>query len=165
MLLFGGGLGIVLLALWIFCIVDVIVTDEGDVRHLPKMAWLLIVLVLPDIGSIIWLVAGRPVTVQNSFSTKAERASSVTDQRHRFALSWVAEPRPFHRGHEMLGKFFNDWKLSGVVTTGSGRPIDARISGDANQVGIARMIACRVKDAMPSLAPTTPPLTCDLAIA
>ena len=111
------------------------------------------------------LVAGRPVTVQNSFSTKAERASSVTDQRHRFALSWVAEPRPFHRGHEMLGKFFNDWKLSGVVTTGSGRPIDARISGDANQVGIARMIACRVKDAMPSLAPTTPPLTCDLAIA
>jgi len=28
---------------------------------------------------------------------------------------------------------FNDWKLSGVVTVGSGRPVDARVIGDANQ--------------------------------
>jgi hypothetical protein len=48
-------------------------------------------------------------------------------------LSWIAEPKPFHRGHEQLGRMFNDWKLSGVVTVGSGRPLDARVSGDPNQ--------------------------------
>ncbi len=81
------------------------------------------------------LVAGRPVTVQNSYATSAERGPSVTDQRHRFAFSWIAEPKPFHRGHDLLGKIFNDWKISGVVTLGSGRPLDARVFGDPNQDG------------------------------
>ena len=79
------------------------------------------------------LVVGRPVTVQNAYSPTAERASSVTDQRHRFVVSWIAEPRPFHAGQEFLGRIFNDWKFSGVVTAGSGRPVDARIFGDPNQ--------------------------------
>jgi hypothetical protein len=81
------------------------------------------------------LVAGRPVTVQNSYSTRAERGPSVTDQRHRFVFSWIAEPKPFHRNHEWLGRIFNDWKISGVATVGSGRPIEARVFGDPNQDG------------------------------
>src|SRR5262249_42094346 len=63
----------------------------------------------------------------------AERASSVTDQRHRLVFTWVAEPRPFDRAHGVLSALLNDWKLSGVVTVGSGRPFDARVSGDPNR--------------------------------
>jgi len=81
------------------------------------------------------LVAGRPVTVQNSFSPSSERGSSVTDQRHRFAFSMVAAPHPFHREHPFLGKLFNDWKISNVITIGSGRPVNARVFGDPNQDG------------------------------
>ena len=54
-----GTLALVMLALWVFCIIDVITSPEADVRNLPKTAWLLIVLILPDVGSIVWLVAGR----------------------------------------------------------------------------------------------------------
>jgi hypothetical protein len=54
-----GTLALVLLALWVFCLIDVITSSESDIRNLPKMAWLFIVLILPDIGSIVWLVAGR----------------------------------------------------------------------------------------------------------
>jgi len=79
------------------------------------------------------LVAGRPVTVQNSYATHSERGPSVTDQRHRFVFSWIAEPRPFSRSHDVLGTLFNDWKLSGVVMVGSGRPVNARVIGDPNQ--------------------------------
>ena len=79
------------------------------------------------------LVAGRPVTVQNSYATSSERGPSVTDQRNRVSVSWIAEPRPFGRGREFLGKMFNDWKLSGVMTFGSGRPTEARVSGDPNR--------------------------------
>ena len=58
----GGGLiGFLLIALWIYCIFDVISTEEVLVRSLPKMAWLIIVIILPDIGSIAWLALGRPV--------------------------------------------------------------------------------------------------------
>jgi hypothetical protein len=59
-MLFGeGAFGLVLLGLWIFCILDVITTPEQNMNHLPKGAWLLIVLLLPDIGSIVWLIVGR----------------------------------------------------------------------------------------------------------
>src|SRR5579864_6581369 len=79
------------------------------------------------------LVAGQPATVQNSYVPSAERGPSVTDQRHRFVVGFSAEPRPFHRGHEILGRFFNDWKFSTVVNYGSGRPVNATVSGDPNQ--------------------------------
>ena len=79
------------------------------------------------------LVAGRPATVQNSYSPASERGPSVTDQRHRFVFSAIDEPQPFGRHHALLSKLFNDWKLSGVLTIGSGRPVDARVAGDPNQ--------------------------------
>ncbi len=81
------------------------------------------------------LVAGQPATVQNSYVPSAERGPSVTDQRHRLVVGFSADPRPFHRGHEVLGRLFNDWKFSGVVNFGSGRPVNATVSGDPNQDG------------------------------
>jgi hypothetical protein len=61
MLVYEGAGLLVLLALWLFCLIDVIMCDEDQCRNLPKMVWLLIVLILPDVGSVLWLVAGRPV--------------------------------------------------------------------------------------------------------
>jgi hypothetical protein len=81
------------------------------------------------------LVAGEPATVQNSYDPGAERGPSVTDQRYRIDAAFSLEPRPFHRGHETLGKFFNDWKIASVFNYGSGRPVNATVAGDPNQDG------------------------------
>ena len=59
-ILADGVVGLLLLALWIFCIVDVITTDEVVMRNLQKPIWLLIVIFLFDLGAILWLIAGRP---------------------------------------------------------------------------------------------------------
>jgi hypothetical protein len=59
MVLFDGGFGLLLFGLWLFCIIDVITVDESRVRYLPKLVWLLIVLLIPDVGSIVWLVVGH----------------------------------------------------------------------------------------------------------
>jgi hypothetical protein len=59
MLFFDGALGLIFLGVWIFCIIDVITTPESQCRNLPKLAWLFIVILLVDIGSVAWLVAGR----------------------------------------------------------------------------------------------------------
>jgi phospholipase D-like protein len=61
LLLDFGLVSIVLLALWVYCIFDVIATDDSLVRNLPKGMWLLIVIFLPDIGSLAWLLLGRPM--------------------------------------------------------------------------------------------------------
>jgi hypothetical protein len=55
-----GIVGFLLLGLWIYCIFDVIASDQATIRNLPKGIWLVIVLILPDIGSIAWLLLGRP---------------------------------------------------------------------------------------------------------
>ena len=81
------------------------------------------------------LVAGQPATVQNSYSTKSERGPSVTDQRHRLSVSWIAEPRPFDPGQGLLATMFDHWRASGIMTYGSGRPAQARVYGDPNQDG------------------------------
>jgi hypothetical protein len=81
------------------------------------------------------LVAGQPATVQNSYDPSAERGPSVTDQRHRAVAAFSFEPHPFHRGHELAGRFFNDWKISSIINYGSGRPVNATVAGDPNQDG------------------------------
>ncbi len=53
--------GLIMMALWVFCLIDVITADESGIRHLPKMVWLLLVLFIPLVGSIVWLLVGRPV--------------------------------------------------------------------------------------------------------
>lgn len=66
MLKIEGLLGIVVLALWIYCLVEVIGTPESRVRNLPKIVWIIIVLLFPLVGSIAWLVAGRPAVAPTS---------------------------------------------------------------------------------------------------
>ena len=70
MLYLDGVAGLVVLALWLYCILDVITTDEAMVRNLPKMAWVFIVIFLLEIGAIAWLIAGRPQARQASMPYK-----------------------------------------------------------------------------------------------
>jgi hypothetical protein len=74
------GVGLLVLALWIFCIIDVITTDAALCRNLPKTLWLLIVLILPEVGSVIWLVAGRPRAVRDP--GVPVRGEAGRDSRH-----------------------------------------------------------------------------------
>lgn len=53
-------LGVATFALWVFCLVETISTPADRIRNLPKVAWVLLVLLFPLVGSIAWLVAGRP---------------------------------------------------------------------------------------------------------
>ncbi|HET9444358.1 MAG TPA: PLD nuclease N-terminal domain-containing protein, partial [Acidimicrobiales bacterium] len=60
-LLFGRGIvGVVLLAFWIWAILDVIATEERLIRNLPKFAWLMLVIFLSSIGALAWVLLGRP---------------------------------------------------------------------------------------------------------
>lgn len=60
MLAADGVLGLVLLGIWIYAIFDVIGSDPDEVRNLPKLAWVVVVLLLVEIGAIAWLLLGRP---------------------------------------------------------------------------------------------------------
>jgi hypothetical protein len=48
------------LAVYIWFIVDVLRTSRASVRTLPKFVWLLIVILIPLLGGVLWLLGGRP---------------------------------------------------------------------------------------------------------
>ena len=49
------------IALLVFCLVDCIQSPPHLIRNLEKGWWIVIIILLPLIGGIAWLVAGRPV--------------------------------------------------------------------------------------------------------
>ena len=48
------------LAVTIYAVVDAIQSDDAQVRNLPKLLWILLILLFPLVGSIAWFLAGRP---------------------------------------------------------------------------------------------------------
>ena len=48
------------IAVTVYAVVDCIQTDDAQVRGLPKLLWLLLILLFPIVGSIAWFIAGRP---------------------------------------------------------------------------------------------------------
>ncbi|MGA2335903.1 MAG: hypothetical protein ABSG08_11055 [Terriglobales bacterium] len=59
----------------------------------------------------------------------------MTDQRQRLTISAIEEPHPFAEGQKALAAIFDHWRVSGIMTYGSGRPANAMVSGDPNQDG------------------------------
>ncbi len=50
---------IVPLALTIYAFIDCLHTSEEDTKHLPKIAWVFIILLFWVVGPVVWLVAGK----------------------------------------------------------------------------------------------------------
>jgi len=65
---------------FLFALVDIITRDEAQVKHLPKVAWVLLVVFIPLIGTVLWFALGR-----------------VYEQRHRENVSF-GDPRRWDRG-------------------------------------------------------------------
>jgi hypothetical protein len=55
-----GIVALVIIAFWIWALFDCIATDSALCRNLPKGFWIILVLLLPDIGALAWLLLGRP---------------------------------------------------------------------------------------------------------
>ena len=48
------------LGLLVFCLIDVVQTPPQDCRNLGKAWWIVLIIIVPLVGAIAWLVAGRP---------------------------------------------------------------------------------------------------------
>ncbi len=50
---------VLVILLMVGALVDIITRESRQVRHLPKMVWIILVLLLPLLGSILWFTVGR----------------------------------------------------------------------------------------------------------
>ncbi|MEJ1088475.1 PLDc N-terminal domain-containing protein [Microbacterium sp. Mu-80] len=50
---------LITIGLMVFAVVDIIRRDDSEVRYMPRFVWLLLVVLLPLLGSILWFALGR----------------------------------------------------------------------------------------------------------
>ncbi|MFF0190099.1 PLD nuclease N-terminal domain-containing protein [Streptomyces sp. NPDC005244] len=92
---------LLVLALWIYAFIDCLNTPEEEVRGLPKVVWVIIILLFGEVlvGPVAWLVAGRnrrgPAGgVASSEGSRGQRARFVApDDNPEFLDSLKAENR------------------------------------------------------------------------
>lgn len=53
---------VIVIALYVYALVDLATSPSDQVRTLPRLVWLLVILVIPVVGAVGWLVLGRPRT-------------------------------------------------------------------------------------------------------
>jgi len=51
---------LLILGLALLALIDCLARDEDEIRGLPKVLWVFVILLFPLLGSLAWFVAGRP---------------------------------------------------------------------------------------------------------
>jgi Phospholipase_D-nuclease N-terminal len=99
-----GGIGfVILLAVWLYALLDAITSDATRVRALPKGTWVVIVLIGLDIGAILWLLFGRPKGADPGLLRgRAAGRQSRTDPESR-RETWAGWPRQTPRQQARSG--------------------------------------------------------------
>jgi hypothetical protein len=54
-----GPLLVIALAFYVFALVDLALIDRSRTRGLSKPAWIVVVLLLPIVGAVLWFAVGR----------------------------------------------------------------------------------------------------------
>jgi hypothetical protein len=68
---------LIVLVMMIAALVDIIGSEAAGIRGLPRWGWLLLVIILPLAGSIVWFVAGRPASGGSRRVSGSGRATAL----------------------------------------------------------------------------------------
>jgi hypothetical protein len=107
-------LSLLIVVLMIVALIDVITRDDSQVKHLPKMVWIIIVILLPLIGSILWFGIGRDYGesgIPVSRMRRAERPAGPVDVR-------PAPPRDVRTTEQQIADLereIEEWRLRGEI--------------------------------------------------
>lgn len=56
----GGLLAIAAVVFWLWAIFDSLTADDKRIRFMPKVLWVIVVLVFFEFGALVWVLFGRP---------------------------------------------------------------------------------------------------------
>ena len=105
---------ILIIALMIFALIDVITRDDSQVKFLPKMVWVIIVILLPLIGSALWFGLGREYAGGGiSLPRMPQRAARRATPQTSAAQTWMppAETRTTEQQIADLDREIEEWEL------------------------------------------------------
>lgn len=124
-------MSLLVMVLMVFALVDIIRRDDMQVKYMPKFVWLLLVILLPFIGSVLWFGIGREYPEGGvRFERPARR-----DTHHPAQPSAPAAPVDFRTTEQQiadLDREIEEWRLREEIekrkrerpSTGSGAQED-----------------------------------------
>lgn len=86
---------VLVLAVWIYAFIDCLNTPEKEVRKLPKLAWVVIILLFGQVllGPIVWFAVGRPRKNAPYGATKPQERRWVAPDDNPDFLKSINEPK------------------------------------------------------------------------
>ncbi|GAA3767076.1 hypothetical protein GCM10022240_19340 [Microbacterium kribbense] len=85
---------LLVIAAMVFAVVDIITRDDSQIRYMPKLLWLLVVILLSLLGVILWFVLGREYPQRGAGAERPVRAARPTPRRTQRSAAPTASPSP-----------------------------------------------------------------------
>lgn len=108
-------LTLLIIALMVGALIDIIRRDDAQVKHLPKLVWVILVVLLPLIGSALWFALGREYASGGVRMPRMSRPQAATQARPE--QSWTP-PRDFRSTEQQLADLdreIEEWQLRAEV--------------------------------------------------
>jgi hypothetical protein len=127
-------ISLLVVALMVFALVDIIRRDDSQVKFMPKFVWLLLVVLLPFIGSVLWFGIGREYPEGGIRLERPERRQSSRPAAPSMPVTPVipVDTRTTEQQIADLDREIEEWRLRdeiekrkherGDSSTGSGTP-------------------------------------------
>ena len=103
------GAGALAVGVIIYALIECAQSQRYDVRALPKWAWVLVILLLPVIGAVLWLLFGRPRA--DDAAREAQRGRGPDDDPQ--FLRNIEERRKQQEQARRLQEWENELKRTG----------------------------------------------------
>lgn len=103
------------IALLVFCLIDAIQSDPDRVRNMSKGWWIVLIVVLPLVGGVAWLVAGRPQTPRTHVPWRSTATAGFPEYERprRYGDDDVAAERrraEERRSDDLHEQMLRDWE-------------------------------------------------------
>ncbi|WP_447647931.1 PLDc N-terminal domain-containing protein [Microbacterium forte] len=122
---------LLVIALMIGALVDIIRRDDAQVRFLPKMAWIIIVILLPLIGGLLWFAIGREYSEAGLRLPRMRPAARPATRRPEPRQAPPVDARSTEQQIADLDREIEEWRLRQEIET------RRRDEGDASSSGAA----------------------------
>ncbi|MDQ4213870.1 PLD nuclease N-terminal domain-containing protein [Microbacterium capsulatum] len=121
---------ILLLALVIGALIDIITRRDDQVKHLPKIVWIILVILVPLAGSLIWFLVGREYSgegVRLPRPARERRARPTAPSR-----SAPADTRSTEQQIADLDREIEEWRLRAEIEKRKKKEQDGSGQGGAD---------------------------------
>lgn len=105
---------VLLLALMIGALIDIVTRPDDQVKHLPKVFWIILVVIVPLAGSIVWFLVGREYGEGGVSIPRRERRAAPF-RAPAAPPAPAADPRSTEQQIADLDREIEEWRLRAEV--------------------------------------------------